>query len=149
MDIEAFGRRLIDLLPQLIRGFARREHNALSRGAITLPQLWALEYLARQGSGTPMNELARWMGVTRPAATGLIDRLIAQGLAQRRGDSQDRRVVRVAITGKGRRILLTIWEQKRRMIVEVFGRIAATDRVQYLTTLERVVSMLSEPSHKK
>ena len=96
-----------------------------------------------------MNELARWMGVTRPAATGLIDRLIAQGLAQRRGDSQDRRVVRVAITGKGRRILLTIWEQKRRMIVEVFGRIAATDRVQYLTTLEQVVSMLSEPSHKK
>lgn len=142
MEIERFGKRMVELLPQMIRGFARREHNYLSRGKITLPQLWTLEYLSREGLG-PMNQVASFLSVSRPAATGLIDRLIVQGLVRRQADDQDRRVVRVGITAKGKRVLETIWEQKRRMLMEVFGQISPSDRAQYLTTLERVVRILS------
>lgn len=143
MDAESFGRRMIDLLPQLTRGFARREHNYLSRGEITLPQLWALEFLSREHE-CPMHGLATFLGISRPAATGLIDRLIGQGLARRRGDPRDRRIVRVTLSPKGRRILTSIWEQKRRMIVDVFGQISPSERAQYLATLERVVTILGE-----
>lgn len=144
MQIESFGRRMIELLPQLIRGFARRESNYLSRGRITLPQLWALETLSRKKGGSPMHELARFLSVSRPAATGLIDRLIAQGLVRREGDVKDRRVVRVSITAKGQRIITHIWNQKRRMITEVFGRISSKERFQYLSTVQKVVRILSE-----
>lgn len=144
MNIERFGQRMIALLPQMIRGFARRESNYLSRGKITLPQLWVLEHLSR-AEETPMNALARFLGISRPAATGLVDRLIAQGLVSRGDDPQDRRVVRVALSAKGRKVLANIWEQKRRMLVDVFGRISPADRAQYLATLERVVMILSEP----
>ncbi len=151
MDIERFGARMIALLPQLVRGFARHESNYLSRGQITLPQLWALEYLSRQaGDGSPMNHVARFLGVSRPAATGLMSRLIVQGLVSRAGDPRDRRVVRIRISGKGRRIVANIWEQKRRMVVQVFGRISPDDRAQYLATLERVVESLGrEPAERR
>lgn len=142
-DIALFGRRMIELLPRMIRGFARRESNYLSRGKITLPQLWVIEHLSRRRD-CPMNELARHLGISRPAATGLVDRLIAQGLAGRRGDPEDRRVIRVNLTPKGRRILANIWEQKRRMITQVFGQIPAADRAHYLATLEKVVGILSK-----
>ena len=141
MELDRFGRRMIELLPQLVRGFARYEHNYLSRGEITLPQLWAMEYLARQG-GCAMHELARFLRISRSAATGMIDRLIAQGLARREDDPEDRRIVRVHLMPKGNRILTTIWEQKRRMIVEVFGRISPSNRAQYLATVEQVVKIL-------
>ena len=144
MELERFSRRMIELLPQLVRGFARHEHNVLSRGDITLPQLWALEHLSRQAAGSPMNGLARVLEISRPAATGLIDRLIAQGLVRRRADARDRRIVRVTMTAKGRRMLASIWEQKRRTLVDVFGQISPEDRRQYLTTLERVVMILSQ-----
>jgi len=143
MDIDRFGQRMIALLPQMLRGFARRESNYLSRGKITIPQLGAMEYLSTRRE-SPMNELARHLGVTRPAATGLADRLIAQGLVSRQGDRSDRRVVRVNLTPKGRRVLENIWSQKRRMLQQVFGRISPADRAQYLATLERVVGILSE-----
>ena len=143
MDINRFGQRMIALLPQMLRGFARRESNYLSRGKITLPQLGVLEYLSTREE-RPMNELARHLGVTRPAATGLVDRLIAQGLVSRQGDRSDRRVVRVNLTPKGRRVLDNIWSQKRRMLQQVFGRISPAGRAQYLATLERVVEILSE-----
>ena len=144
MDVERFGRRMVELLPQLIRGFARHEHNYLSRGKITLPQLWTLEYLVRSGK-CPMNQIARFLDVSRPAATGLIDRLILQGLVRREGDKRDRRVVQVEITARGKGILNAIWEQKRRMLVHVFGQISPADRAQYLATLERVVGILHRP----
>ncbi len=144
MEIKRFGARMIELLPQLVRGFARHESNYLSRGEITLPQLWTLEYLSRQvQDGCPMNQLARCLGISRPAATGLMDRLIAQGLVSRAGDPRDRRIVRVRISPKGRRIVQNIWEQKRRMLVRVFGRISPSDRRQYLAILEQVVSILN------
>ena len=143
IDTHRFGQRMITLLPQLIRGFARRESNYLSRGKITLPQLWVLEHLSRR-KDCPMNELAGFLRISRPAATGLVDRLIAQELVVRSGDRKDRRLVRVNLTAKGRKILTNIWEQKRRMLVDVFGRISAQDRARYLAILEQVVEVLSE-----
>ena len=143
IDTELFGQRMITLLPQLIRGFARRESNYLSRGKITLPQLWVMEHLSRR-KDCPMNELAGFLRISRPSATGLADRLIAQGLVLRGGDRLDRRIVRVNLTPKGRKILSNIWEQKRRMLVDVFSRISAQDRTRYLAILEQVVEVLAE-----
>jgi len=147
MDIKEFSRRMVELMPQLIRDFARHEHNYLSRGEITLPQLWALEYLSRS-QGCLMSELAVSFKISRPAATGLIDRLISQGLVQRQGVKDDRRVVKVVITPKGKKIVSNIWEQKRRTLIRVFSQISATDRRQYLLTLERVLHILSTDAKK-
>ena len=143
MNTEQFGAKMIELLPQLIRGMARYEHNYLSRGKITLPQLWVLEYLSREGS-LPMSHLAQFLKVSRPAATGLVDRLIVQRLVKREEDRSDRRVVRVTITPKGRKIVANIWEQKRRTFVQVFGQISPQDRAQYITILEQVASNLMQ-----
>ena len=142
-DIGAFGKRMVELLPRMLRGFARRESNYLSLGKISIPQFNVLELLWREDD-CPMNRLAKALGVTRPAATGLVDRLIHQGLAIRRGDPRDRRVVRVSVTPKGRKILSNIWDQKRRMIVSVFGGISPSDRAHYLATLEKVVGILAK-----
>lgn len=143
MNIDQFGKQIVVLLPRMIRGFARRESNYLSKGKITLPQLWVLEYLSRNQEA-PMNQLAQFLRISRPAATGLADRLIAQGLVSRQGDLRDRRIVRVALTPKGARILSNIWDQKRRMLQEVFGQIPASDRDRYLAILEQVSKILGE-----
>ncbi len=143
LSIERFGEKMVELLPQMLRGFARRESNYLSRGKITIPQLSVLELLSRERN-CPMNRVAEVLNVTRPAATGLLDRLIAQGLAARYGDRKDRRVIRVNLTPKGRRILANIWNEKKRMIISVFGQLSPARREQYLGTLEHVVRILNK-----
>ena len=91
-----------------------------------------------------MSHLAQFLKVSRPAATGLVDRLIVQRLVKREEDRSDRRVVRVTITPKGRKIIANIWEQKRRTFVQVFGQISPQDRAQYITILEQVASNLTQ-----
>ena len=49
----------------------------------------------------PMRECARGLGLDASNFTGLVDRLEAKGLVERRPDPEDRRVKLVALTGEG------------------------------------------------
>ncbi len=142
MDVKIFSKRMIELMPQCIRGFHSYESNYLSHGKISQPQFWALEYLSRKGPSL-MSEIADFLAVSRPAATGLIDRLIIQKLVSRQVGEDDRRSVKVEITAKGKKIVSNIWDQKRRSLEKVFSQISSKDRRQHLEILERVVKVLS------
>lgn len=61
--------------------------------SITVHQLKALVRLPAEG--LTMHELAGLLGITGATACALADRLVAQGLAERRADYSDRRVVRL------------------------------------------------------
>ena len=92
MNIKEFANRVIELSPRIIRGFKQYENNYLTRGEITLAQFWALAYLASTGK-SKMNSLAGYLKISPSATTGLISRLILQGLAVRKDDPADRRIV--------------------------------------------------------
>ena len=147
IDLQRFAERMVALIPQLMRGMSRHEHNSFTRGEITLPMLSAMECLAQRGA-CPMHEVAQFLDISRPAATGFISRLIRQQTVQREHDAKDRRIVRVTLTAKGRKMLKDIWGQKKRTLIDVFGQIAPAQRTQYLQTLEQVVGILAKQSKK-
>ena len=64
-----------------------------------------LAELARaDAGGFTFVELSRLLLVTSGNLTGIVDRLEQQRLVERRPDGKDRRVIRVALTDKGRRV---------------------------------------------
>lgn len=140
MNTKEFAWRIIELSPQIIKALAHYEHNDLTRGEITLPQFWALDFLYRQERGQ-MSRIAQYLGISRASMTGLIDRLIAQKLVAREDDPRDRRIVWITLTGKGRNVILNIRKQKIRTLIKVFGRISAKDRRRYLNILEQIVKI--------
>lgn len=76
----------------------------VARWNLTLPQFEMLAELARaDAAGFTFVELSRLLLVTSGNLTGIVDRLEDQGLVERRPDTRDRRVIRVALTEKGRR----------------------------------------------
>lgn len=60
------------------------------------------------GEGPALGEIGPRMISASPDVPRLVDRLEKLGLAERRRDTADRRVVRVRITPKGRRVLAKI-----------------------------------------
>jgi DNA-binding MarR family transcriptional regulator len=71
---------------------------------LTMPQLKVLLLLGDRGS-VPVNWLASRMDVSPPNITGILDRLEQHHWVHRAGDSLDRRVVRIALTTEGERLL--------------------------------------------
>lgn len=86
-------RRLLDVSALANPALARRAD--LSHSELT-----ALELLTRQSVGP--GDLARHLGVTSAAASGIVDRLVGRGHAERRPHEQDRRRTQVVLTDSGR-----------------------------------------------
>jgi DNA-binding MarR family transcriptional regulator len=141
-SIHEFADRISDIIPVIIKEFAKRQVNELSKGRITLPQFLILGFLEKNGEAQ-MNVLARFMVVTTSAMTGTVDRLVKYGYVLREADPEDRRVVKIKITSKGSDIIKKINDQRRQMIVEVFGKVSESDRSDYLRVLTKIEEILT------
>src|SRR5512143_1820279 len=67
---------------------------------LTVPQLRSLFFISSSGNTSP-GRLAASLGVTPPNVTGIVDRLVEQGLVARKESEQDRIVNDPATTEKG------------------------------------------------
>jgi DNA-binding MarR family transcriptional regulator len=84
----------------------RESRRSIERWGLTLPQFDALAELSRASrGGFTFGELSRLLLVTSGNLTGIVDRLEAEGLVQREQGKEDRRVVRIVLTRKGKRLV--------------------------------------------
>ena len=78
-----------------------RERLRLTYG-ITLPQFDVMAALYRRATGgMTMTELSRFLMVSNGNVTGIIDRLVTDGLVARKADAGDRRAILVELTPAG------------------------------------------------
>jgi len=71
---------------------------------LTMPQLKIL-FLLYGGGAASMGELAAPVGMKLSTVTGIVDRLVEQGLVERGEDPHDRRVVLGSLTEKGQQLV--------------------------------------------
>ena len=136
-----FAKQFSPLFPRVMRGFLRQQTDAFSKGKISPPQYLVLEVLYAQGPQN-MSSLAQAIGATLPAASGLVARMVKQGLLQRQRRKGDRRVVRIGITVKGSTLVRAVRQQREKTSVAVFARLSAKDREDYLRILEKLERIL-------
>ena len=77
---------------------------ALKPAGVTRSQAWVLAYLSRK-DGMAQSDLAGQLDLGKVALGGLVDRLEAASLVERRADAKDRRVKRIFLTLAGRKVV--------------------------------------------
>ncbi|MDD5347379.1 MAG: MarR family transcriptional regulator [Candidatus Omnitrophica bacterium] len=142
-SLAEFADRINELIPDIARVFFKRPTDALFKGKITLPQFFVLCFLQKQGQ-MRMTDVARFLGVTTAAATGGVDRLVKGGYLTRVFDPKDRRIIKVKLSAKGSETVQKVIQQRRQMIMDIFGRLSDNDREQYLAILSRVHAVLTD-----
>ena len=88
---------------------------------VTLPKFDVMAALARKQAGMTMTEVSRFLMVSNGNVTGLIDRLVAEGLVVRIANAQDRRATFVRLTRKGSRLFAGMAEAHERWIDEILA----------------------------
>jgi DNA-binding MarR family transcriptional regulator len=138
LKLEEFGDRMIKLVPKLKVELGCYETSTLTRRDITTTQLLVLECLSSCGH-CKMHTLVNALKVKFSAVTAIIDRLVKTGFVIRERGKEDRRTVFVALSAKGKKILLEVYQQRRKAFMQVFSRVSAKEREEYLTILEKLV----------
>lgn len=93
-------------LQELVDLAAQVPHDVARRAGLSVSELHSLRHLTASPMG-PV-ELAKALGVTSAAASGVVDRLVARGHAERRPHSADGRRTEVVVTESGRREVFTL-----------------------------------------
>lgn len=117
--------------------------NILGRGGINLPQYNTMGILHEQGN-MKMGDLARRLGVTMGAATNLADKLVSAGCVSRQRDENDRRVVRLTLTAKGKRQVEEIDQTFIDFCTGVMGQLDAETRAKFLHDFGRVLDLMQQ-----
>ena len=142
LTLGVFADQVGEIMPMIAREFFRRQETGFSKMKITLPQVVILDLLHKRGESS-MTDLADILNVTTAAMTGIVDRLVRDGYVVRLYDPEDRRVVRAKLTAKGARTVTTIAVDRKRMIVEMFGKLSQDEREAYLRILTKIKEQMA------
>lgn len=143
ISLSAFADQVNEVMPVIAREVFRRQPGEFAKMKITMPQFAVLDLLAHQGQSR-MTDIAHFMSVTTAAMTGIVERLVRDGYAARIHDPSDRRIVKVELTAKGKKLTETITDQRRKMIMDLFGKISQGEREEYLKILMHIRDHVAE-----
>jgi DNA-binding MarR family transcriptional regulator len=95
--------------------------------SITLPRFDLMAQLDRAAKGMTLGELSQRMMVSNGNVTGLVDRLVEQGLIERRPAPNDRRAQIVSLTVEGRRFFRALARANGDWIGDLFSDLSANE----------------------
>ncbi|MEM7523863.1 MAG: MarR family transcriptional regulator [Pseudomonadota bacterium] len=101
-------------------------------------ETWRVLETLNGGAGYTMGQLAAIVLMNPPALTKLVDRMVADGLVQRRISTEDQRSVHLALTDIGRETVAKIRrliEEEDRQLIERLGPQKAKQLQQALAVL--------------
>jgi DNA-binding MarR family transcriptional regulator len=104
---------------------------------LSAPKSSALSVLVFAGPQT-LKDLAAAEQVRAPTMSRLVAELEADGLATKKGDADDRRVIRIAATAKGKALLEAGRERRLEVLTKQIAELNAEERM----VLERAADIL-------
>ena len=91
-----------------------------------------------------MGELGSNAHLPLPNMTSIIDRLAKKGIVKRRRDSKDRRIVRVRLTGKGKKMLHEFMKKRGMELENSLGKLSEKDQKDLFNALEKATKIFQK-----
>ncbi|CAL9317790.1 MarR family transcriptional regulator [Streptomyces olindensis] len=127
---------VVELIGEVVARFHEDYESAAAEHALTGAQARLLSLLCLEP--LPMRRLAQRLKCEPSNVTGIVDRLEARGLVERRPDPADRRVKVAAATEEGRRVARSLRESLR-FAREPLAGLSEGERVALRDALRRML----------
>lgn len=110
---------------------------------LTIAQLKSLMFIKHQGI-TNFKTLAAALRVSPPNVTGIVDRMLEQGLISREENPQNRRMQLLKLTTRGGNLLTELYERGDTKLTEILSLLSLED----LSILAQGLTALAEAAEK-
>lgn len=141
MDHHDPTSEILLILPELSRRLRPLPRQAGDANRASLAQVKAMNHLAQHGQQT-MSELARGLDISLPAATDLVDRMLAAGAVERVRDERDRRIVLVRLSPAAHERMKPLIEYRRRAVRDVLEQLGENEAEIFMRGLRLLADAL-------
>ena len=138
MDKTELVSRIIELQQKADRARRQFELDVWMNLSLTIAQVKSLFFIRNRGS-TSSGKLASALGVTPTNTTGIVDRLVKQGLVSREENPEDRRMLLLRPTEKGEELVAKLRARRRDYMSEVLARMNEDDLAALFQGLNSLV----------
>jgi len=149
MDRQHLAAEILDELATYSPTKSMRLMRHWPGGRLSLVHLNVLFILEGDGP-LPMRGLAEAMDVSQASATGIVDRMEQRGLVERQRDEADRRIIRVAVTDEGHRLVEGMAAQRRDHLARMLDEMTDEELAAYLVgvrAMRRIREQLHDELH--
>ena len=98
----------------------------------------------REHDGISQREMAESLGIRAPSVSELLERLVDEGLVERRVNEADRRFLKVFLTEKGAKMADQVGHNRRQEADGLLEAFSGEERRQFAALLEKLVVALQE-----
>ncbi|MCD6216510.1 MarR family transcriptional regulator [bacterium] len=144
-DINELVREVADI-PLMM--FTRIRFAMFDRGELTPPLVSALMMLRDMPDGLRMSDIAKRISSTMPTTTGIVNRLVERDLVVRGDDPNDRRVVTVKLTEKGKKAGAEFEKHVQNVWRPVVVGLNNEEKKQFLVLIRKIKTLISEEAKK-
>ena len=139
-EMRADAERLSHILLELQRCFVLRLCKDLAPGNVSFPQFFLLTYLDQKEVLT-MSAIAKKMGHTTAAASGLVARLENLAYVVRSSAPEDRRKVMVCITPKGSALVRRISQDMVGNLMKIMEHLSPEEQKAWLRIYSKIYNI--------
>jgi DNA-binding MarR family transcriptional regulator len=116
--------------------------------AVNMSQLKAMTAFS-EDSPLSMGELCKMANVKMPSMTEVVDRFEKEGVLERIRDGEDRRVVKVKMTAKGKKMHQEVLRRRADELTKMFGVLTTKDREKLVDSLKSISEILTKVTENK
>jgi DNA-binding MarR family transcriptional regulator len=92
----------------------------------------------------PIGEIGRNARVKRSTITDMVDRMEKDKIAERMRDTEDRRIVKVRLTAKGKKMRKDFYKRRREEFLEIFEQLGNKDTSCFISHLNEALKILRQ-----
>jgi len=116
--------------------------------AVNMSQLKAMTAFS-EDSLLSMGELCKMANIKMPSMTEVVDRFEKEGILERIRNNEDRRVVKVKMTAKGKKMHKEVLKRRANELTKMFGVLTTEDRTKLVDSLKNVSEILIKVTENK
>jgi DNA-binding MarR family transcriptional regulator len=142
MHTEELARSIFGLYLPMVKCFRKAftERSGVSMGQFRVLALIEFESVRH------VTKLAERNLVSQPAMSKTIDALVQAGYVERTESREDRRLIELHVTSKGRKAMSAVYNRAAKELVPALTKISAEKQKQLTVALDIVTQVLSEES---
>ncbi len=141
-------REVIELQRTIDRARRQDELDVWMELNVTLPQLKSLFFIGSEGT-TNLSSLASTLNVTPTNVTGIVDRLVKQGLITRTENPDDRRMLLLRVTKEGEELINRLRERRLGYLNAILKRISLEELETLSFGLKSIIRAIEAEKNEK
>ena len=136
VPVKQCADEVLEVIPLIMRSI-RSEMRRHRDPGLTVPQFRTLAFAGRN-RGTSLSELADHLGLMPPAASKIVDGLVAVNLLERTAGTTDRRCIALSLTERGQKEMENTRRIARQCLTEMFSPLSKNECGEVLSAMQKL-----------